>query len=184
MSVTRRTKRPKHAKRRLDLSAIKEALKDERAFPCLGVVTDEGVDSHFSLDGEDLLIEVELVPGEEQVTARMGFGAGSSAGIWFVPPVGTEVALIICDGDVEAGVFIVGVLSSGAVPSDIASGVTVIAAPSKVLIHDGAGGAAPLPTLAEFTNHTHTSGMGPTGPVIDPIPGVGPITGTTVLEAK
>lgn len=182
MTVSRRTKRPRHTSRRVDLSSLKEAFRDERAFPCLGIVTDEDVDSHFELDGDDLLIEVELIPQEERVTARLGFGGGPSAGIWFIPPVGTEVALIICDGDVEAGVFIVGVLSTGAVPDGITEGTTVLAAPDKVLIHDGTTGTVePLVKKMAYAVHVHPTGVGPSGP---PNNASAPASYTTVLEAK
>jgi hypothetical protein len=196
MTVSRRTKRPRHAKRRLDLSGLKQALKDDRVFPCLGLVTDEDVDSHFDLDGDDLLVEVALVPGEERVSARLGFGAGPSAGSWFIPAVGSEVALMICDGDLEAGVFIVGILSSGAVPDGVAPGVMVIASPSKVLIHDGAGGAAPVATKADIDalqsaidSHIHpttavTGGGGPVGVIGPPTSPMPTAAGTQTLEAK
>lgn len=171
-TMARRTRRPKHSARRLDLSAVKEALKDDRVFPCMGLVTAEDVDSHFELDGTDLLIEVELIPGEERVSARLGFGAGPSAGLWFIPPVGAEVALIICDGDLEAGVFIVGVLSTGAVPAGVAEGVTVLAAQSKVLVHDGiaALGTDRVVKATPYSVHVHPSGTGPTGPADNAAP--------------
>ncbi len=161
----RRRKRPRHAKRRLDLSAVKDALKEQRLFPCLGLVTDEGVDSHFDLDGEDLLIECKLIPNEEPVTARMGIGgAGPGLGIWFIPPVGAEVALLICEGELEAGVFIVGILSTGFLPGGIAEGVTVIANSSKVLINDGVvAGTEGVIKRTPYDLHVHPTGVGPSG---------------------
>lgn len=166
MSLVRASKRAKHAGRRLDLSAMKEALQDGRIHTAFGLVTDIDADGqHFELDGDDLLIEVEIVPNGSRITARMGVcGGGPSAGIWFIPPVGSEVALLIPDGSLDAGPIIVGVLSSGAVPSGIAVGVTVIANSSKVLVHDGSGGAVPLVKMAAYAAHTHPTGTGPSGP--------------------
>lgn len=180
-----RSKRPKFGTRRVDLTPLKEALKDNRVYARLGLVTAEDAPSHFELDGEDLLVEVTLVPDDVRVTCRMAtVGGGPGQGLWFVPPVGSEVAVLVPDGELESGPMIVGVLSTGSLPDGVAEGVTVIANSSKVLVHDGNGGAAPLPTLEEFRNHTHGTGVGPSTPTTDPIPGVGPITGTAVLEAK
>jgi hypothetical protein len=178
-------RRPKHATRRLDIAAIKQALADDRVYPCLGLVTDEDVASHYSLDDEDLLVEVALMPGEERVTARMGlFGMGPNAGIWSVPPVGTEVALMVCDGELEGGVFIVGILSTGNVPDGVAENVIVIAAPSKVLIHDGDGGAQPL-AKADHTHRPPTLVGATYGAGHDATKATGAsLSNTTVLEGK
>ncbi len=170
MSITRRTKRPRHSTRRIDTSSLKEllGLEGDMIFPCLGIVTDEDVDSHFSIegtgDGTDLFIEVQLVPGDERMTARMGVaGAGAGQGIWFIPPVGTEVVLIICDGEIEAGAVIVGVLSTGSLPNGVAAGTTVITNSSKVLIHNGNGTTDQLVLKTAYAAHVHPSGTGPTG---------------------
>jgi hypothetical protein len=161
---------------------MREALKDRRVFPCLGIVTtDDDSGSHFDLDGEDLLVEVELVPGEERITARMGaVGGGSGQGLWFVPPVGSEVIVIMCDGELEADAFIVGVLSSGAVPEGIAPDVTVIANTSKVYVIDGTtANAEGVIKATPYDQHKHPTGTGPSG-----VPDNAGTAHTTVLEAK
>lgn len=147
------------------------------------VVSPEGA-SHFELikkSGQivDVLIEVETQPDQLDLTCRLGSVAGGpAAGVWTVPPVGTEVAIICPNGKLDFQPVIVGILSTGNVPDGVAEGVTVIAN-GEVLIHDGSGGAAPLPTKAEFDAHTHPTAMGLSGP-----PSNSPIVGTTVLKAK
>lgn len=151
----------------------------------MGVVIkpDEGA-LHFDLDGEDLLVEVELQPSKMDITCRMGsaFGGGG-VGAWRVPNVGEEVVVLIPEGDVKYMPIIVASLSTGNLPNGVAEN-TIVIAEGQVLIHDGNGGAAELVTMAEFRAHTHPDATGGTGPTLDPIPGLGPITGTTVLKAK
>ena len=179
VSIVRKTKRPRHSRRRLDLTAMREALADGRVHTCLGlVVARDG--AHFSIEEDDILVELDLIPNEEPVTARMGaVGGGQGLGIWFVPPVRSEVAVLVPDGELACGPVIVGVLSSGGLPSGVAEGVTVIANSSKVLIHDGSGGAEPLITKSQYDLHTHPTGTGPSG-----MPDNAASSGTTVLEAK
>ncbi len=160
---------------------MREALADSRVHSCLGlVVSRDG--SHFAIEDNDVLVELDLVPNEEPVTARMGVvGGGQGVGIWFVPPVGSEVAVLVPDGELACGPVIVGVLSSGGLPDGVAEGVTVIANSSKVLIHDGSGGTFPLVTKAAYEAHVHATGTGPSGP---PDNAALPTSYTQILEAK
>lgn len=193
MSNTRRQglRRQKPGKR-VDLTNIAKTMEQlgfaRGLFSCLGVVKEaEDGGLHFDLDGEDLTVDVELQPSGTTITARLGTVGGSfGAGVWWIPPIGSEVLVAVPDGDIDFQPIIVAQYSSGSVPSDVEAGSVVIAcAPgTKIYLHDGSGGADPLPTLNEFKMHTHPTGVGPSGPTIDPIPGVGPITGTTVVEAK
>lgn len=187
MSIIRRTKRPKRANRRLDLSAMREVLRDQRVWCGLGLVVKDG-DSHWRFDEDDVLVEVELQPSEERMTCRLGSVAGGSAhGVWAVPPEGTEVAVLIPDGEFEAEPIIVATLSSGALPASEGVGEDrTIIVNGEVLIHDGSGGTEPLVKKSEFDAHTHTT----TATVNTGSPGVlsapdnSPITGTTILKAK
>lgn len=124
-TVTRRSRRPRHFRRRPSLAAMKEALADGRVHATIGLVTAEGVDQHYEYDGEDLLIEVETADGDF-ASARWALGGGGQ-GLFWVPDPGTEVALNIVNGDLEAGVFIVGVLSSGATAGTLNPGTVVLA---------------------------------------------------------
>lgn len=160
---------------------------DKRGFfyTLLGVVVAPEGESHFELVPgvggaiEDVLIECETQPDQLDLTCRLGCVAGGAlAGVWTVPAVGTEVAIVCPNGKIDFMPTIVGCLSTRSVPDGVAEAVTVIAN-GEVLIHDGAGGAAPLPTKAEFDSHTHPTGVGPSG-----VPSNAPITGTTVLKAK
>ncbi len=173
-------KRGRSGARRLDLGSLGDLLKDGRVWTAVGVVTQpDGEDTWYAIEDGDLWVEVELVPSRLDLTCRWGVaGGGAGLGIWTVPPVGTEVAVLVPDGEVDFMPTIVGCMSTGSLPNGVAENVIVIAASSKVLIHDGAGGALPLPTLAEFNQHTHPTGTGPSG-----VP-TQQAVGTTVLEAK
>ena len=185
MASVRGLRRRNTRSKKFDASNLRRAMLDRRVWVAYGVVIDpEDGNLHYDLDGEDLLIEVETSPDQLDVTARLGspFG-GPNLGMWAIPPIGAEVMVVMPAGAEDFMPTIVAVLSTGDLPAGVAENVTVLAN-TKVLVHDGAGGAAPLPTLAEFKGHTHGSGVGPTGVPIDPIPGVGPIVGTVVFEAK
>ena len=136
--------RRRHGAKKLDLTSMREVLRDGRVWGALGLVTKDG-DSHWSFDEDgDVLVEVELVPSGETLTCRLACVAGGAGrGIWSVPPVGSEVAIMMPEGSIDAEPMIVGVLSSGSTPDGIGENVTVIAN-VQVLVHDGAGGAVSL----------------------------------------
>jgi hypothetical protein len=165
--------------RRLDTSDLRNLVRDRRRWSAIGIViVPEGESSHFDLDGEDLLVEVEIQPDGLDVSCRVGsaFG-GPGLGMWAVPPVGSEVLIALPDGRLDFQPTIVGVLSTGQLPQGVAENVTVIAN-GTVLITDGGdpSGAEPLIKKSEFDNHIHPSGMGPTEKPL-------PATGTNPLKA-
>ena len=190
MTRIRRMKRVRQGAKRPDMTGLRDILKDGRCWAAIGVVhVPDGEPSHYEIvtdasGNADVLVEVDTQPDGKDLTCRLGSGFGGAGfGSWKIPNVGDEVAVLIPEGHPDFMPIIVGVLASGSLPDGVAPNVTVIA-DSQVLIHDGAGGAAELPTMAEFRAHTHTTGVGPSGPTIDPIPGVGAITGTEALKAK
>lgn len=184
-----RSKIKRRPRRQVDVSGAREALEDVRRWTAFGVVVSRDGEPHFEVTegdaGADVLVEVDLQPDELPVTCRLAAAAGGPGnGVWRVPPVGSEVVVVIPDGELEAGAIIVGVLSSGEVPDGTGDAQIVIVAP-QVLVYDvDSGEAQPLPTLAEFRSHTHMTGMGESAPTTDPVIGVGPIEGTKVLKAK
>lgn len=179
--------------KRLDLEALKGALRDGRVWVSLGVVSVvEGESSHFALDGEDVLVDVELMPGGEPALCRLGSAlGGAGVGIWAIPPVGSEVIVAIPDGDLAGDPVIVSVLASGQTPAGLAESTIVIVPPAggKVLIHGGdAGAAVSLATRADvqavvdaYAAHTHggTVAVPSLTPELAPDP-----DGTAVLEAE
>lgn len=183
--IVRGTKRARHGKRRMDLSAVREALKDRRIYTCLALVVQGQDGIHYEIDEEegDILIEVVTVPEGISLTARLGAVAGgANTGIYAIPPVGTEVAIMIPSGDLNMGPIIVATLSTGGISNPSGQGPTdtqTVIVNGTVLIHDGSGGAQPLVTKAEFDAHLHPTGVGPSG-----VPNNSPITGTTVLKAQ
>lgn len=180
MPTVKKSKRGKLGAKRFDPSDLRELVKDRRLWCAMGVVIEpEGGGSHFDLDGEDVLIEVETQPDLIDVTARLGFGfGGPNIGMYAIPPVGTEVVLLMPSGRLDFMPVVVGMLSTGDLPDGVAENVTVIAN-GEVLVHDGNGGTEPLVKKSEFDAHMHPTGTGPSG-----IPSNSPITGTTVLKAK
>ena len=177
--------RGRRATKRLDVTDLRAVLRDRRTWNALGVVAefDDG-DSHFELvtddDGAliDILVEVELVPDQVRVMARMsGFAGGAGAGIWSIPAIGDEVIVAIPAGQIDFQPAIVGVLSSGGIPNGggqgPAPGRTIIVA-GEVLIHDGSGGAAELAKASELNDlRSYVAGHG------HPVTVAGPLAGNT-----
>lgn len=162
--------------RKLDLEQMRELLKDRRVHTAYGiVVAPDGPNSHYDLDGVDLLIEVETSPDQLDLTCRWGLGG---QGPWTVPAVGDEVVILVPNGQIDFMPVIVGVLSTGVVPEGVAPSVTVISN-GTVYVHDGTlAGAESLVKKSEFEAHVHATGVGPSD-----VP-TAPITGTAVLKAK
>lgn len=124
---------------------------DRRGFfyTLMGVVIEPEGAPHYELIQDngsivDVLVEVETQPDQFDLTCRLGsLAGGPGAGIWSVPPIGAEVAIICPNGKIDFQPTIIGILSTGQVPADVAEGVTVIAN-TQVLVHDGQGGAVAL----------------------------------------
>jgi hypothetical protein len=210
--IRRSLKRGRRAAKRLDLSDLKHALRDQRVWCSVGtVIKPDGAAQHYTLitaaGGElaDITVDVELQPSLADVTCRLAGGLGTAgAGIWSIPSVGDEVLVMIPEGEVAFMPSIVAILSSRSIPNGGSQGPATdrtIIVNQKVLVHDGAGGAAPLPTLDEVTAITSflsdlvdyltnltlpvsgaTAGPPPPAPPIPSAPSAP--TGTTVLEAK
>lgn len=192
MATTRRLRKRRKGAHRLDLTPLKEALKDRRQWTALAVViVPDGESEHWALEYDDagalvdIMVDVETQPEGLELSCRLG--GMSSVGALTIPNVGDEVLVCIPSGRIDFAPTITAILSSNELPDPAGQGPAMgrtIIVNSEVLIHDGDGGAEPLPTMAEFKGHTHPSGSGPTGATTDPIPGVGAITGTEVLKVK
>ncbi len=169
----------------MNMQAIGEATDDLKQHIEIGVVTADVGESHFEIRDNDIWVEVRLKPTDQPVTCRMSsIAGGPGRGVWMVPPVGAEVVVAFPNGKIDAGGIIIANLSSANLPEGVAEDTIVIVAPNVLVYDTVSGNAKELPTMAEFKAHTHSTGTGPSGPTIDPIPVVGPITGTTVFKAE
>jgi hypothetical protein len=125
----KRKRRTQKATRKLDLTNIRNVLKDGLAWTCLGIVqAAEDGGSHFEIDDGTMIVRVELQPSGEEVDAHVTGGA-FGWGVWFVPPVGAEVIVAIPDGETDFSPAIVGVLASGSLPDIVAEDSLVIVSP-------------------------------------------------------
>ncbi len=174
---------------RLDMSSVRAALEDRRYWCGLGIVyKPDGEASHFEVDDDvGVLVNVELMPNGEPLLCRLGgLGSGGTTGIWRIPPVGTEVAVMIPAGDIAGDTMIVGVLASGNVPDELDADTVVIKGPSNVLvigsnveIRSEGGTAEPLITKSIFDAHVHPTGVGPSG-----VPDNAASSGTSVIKGE
>lgn len=129
MQMFKRQPRARKASRRLDLSSMKEALRDRRCWTCMGLVVVGEDGNHFEIDeNADVLVEVQVQPSQDRLTCRLGSVAGGPGrGVWSIPPVGTEVAVIVPDGQLDFMPIIVATLSTGEVPPDLDETTIVMA---------------------------------------------------------
>lgn len=129
--------RPMRGSRKLDMSGIREALVDRRFWVGLGIVyKPDGESSHYEIDTDvGVLVNVELMPDREPLLCRLGgLGEGGLNGVWMIPPVGTEVAVVVPGGDIGGEPMIVGVLASGGVPTELDGNTLVVRAPNVTII--------------------------------------------------
>jgi hypothetical protein len=178
----------------MDLTDMRELFRDRRVWSALGVVIAPDGGPHWAVvpsdtgGAFDIVVEVEIQPSQVHVTARL------RAGMWEVPAVGEEVAVLVPDGRIDFQPIVIAILSSGSVPTvqGPQPGRIVIVSP-EVMIHDGTGGAVALArksdvqALADFIETEAVfvlAGYGNTTP--GTLPGnVPPVPdGTTVLKAK
>jgi hypothetical protein len=132
------TKRERAGAKKLDLGVIRQAMMDNRVWSGMGVVRlFEGETSHYQIDTTagvaDIMVDVELAPNGERLVCRLS----GAAGVWRIPAVGTEVAVIIPEGDFDADAIIVAELSHPTVGvPGLAPAVTIIMN-DTVLVHSG-----------------------------------------------
>lgn len=120
-------------------------MQDSRTHTAIGLVVAPGGESHFIIDGQDVLVDVELLPNGEQLLCRLGSIAGGAGfGVWAIPPVGTEVSVLIPHGDLEMDPVVIGTLTSGTAPAGLDASTLVIIPPpgGKVVIGDPNGQSA------------------------------------------
>ena len=182
----------------MEVSDLRFVLQDQRVWTGLGVVQPPPGETHFIIEEDDVLVEVQLMPNKEQLLCRLGSFGGGPGGIWNIPPIGAEVAVLVPTGEFEADPIIIGTLSTGNVPDGLSGDTIVIVARSgaQVLIHDGdSGETEPLIRKTEFDSHFHAVQALPnpapvfiaTTPISAPLasnPAGFPVTGTSVLRAK
>ena len=121
--------------RRLELADLRDALKDSRVWTAIGVVRDPGGgDAHYLIEDGDVLVEIEIMPGGEQALARLGSAAGGpGGGVWRIPPIGTEVAILVPLGEFDVSPIIIGTLSSNQPPTGLDADTIIVVAPKVVL---------------------------------------------------
>lgn len=185
MTKIRKNRIRRGGARGISTQEMSEAVDDLSEHFAIGVVRAEKGDSHFTIEDGNVWVDCVTMPHEAPVTCRLGCVAGSPGrGVWSVPAEGTEVAIAFPGGSRENGGIITCILSTANLPEGVAEDQIVIVAPKVLVYNTDSADAEPLPTLAEFKLHTHPTGTGPSAPTTDPIPGVGPITGTLVLETE
>lgn len=141
--------RPRDGAKPIEVSSMKKALEDRRFWCGLGlVVKRDGDPSHFEIEIDangnpvDVLVEIDLMPEKTPLFARLGAGMGSlGSGGWKIPAPGTEVAVMIPTGDIEADPIIVAALSSGSVPSALDADTYVLVQPKNVVIASSDAGS-------------------------------------------
>jgi hypothetical protein len=143
-----RVTKPRRGRRpvkRLDMSPVLEALKDHRQWTALGVVTQpEDGSAHWQIYGDnaDVLVEVVLQPSQEPVTARL------AAGMWIVPNVGDEVAVLLPAGEIDFMPVITCILAHAVPSTQGPQPQRILIVSGEVVIHDG--GADKIPTMADL----------------------------------
>jgi hypothetical protein len=168
-------KRDRAGAKKLDLSVLRAALADGRVWSGMGVVRKfPGETAHYEIltgtGAVDVLVDVELAPNGERLVCRLG-GAG---GVWRIPGEGTEVAIIVPEGDFDADAIIVAELATGAEIPGLEPGITVITNSTGVHVRDSQEEPVSLALKADvealkatvaalvtkYNGHTHVTSCG------------------------
>jgi hypothetical protein len=132
-------------------AALRELAGDGGGIWCqLGLVArDEGATAvhEVNADGE-LMVSVALHDQGRVVWANLA----NNAADWYIPDEGDEVLVHFPDGEIEGDAVLVGVVSTGSVPADVAPGRKLIAA-AEVYIE---AGSPPLSRQVEPTYKADT----------------------------
>lgn len=192
MTRTSKPMRGNRPTKRLDLTDIRHALADGRQWAAIGVVVQpEDGAPHWEIvaDNGDVIVEVELQPEQVPVTARL------AAGMWIVPDVGDEVAVILPAGELDFMPIITCVLAHAVPTTQGPQPGRVVIVSGEVFVHDGTGGAVPLALKSDVDalathvdGHSHsvagvTAGAA-TVPSTPPLAASPIAAGTDVLRAK
>jgi hypothetical protein len=136
ISTTNRNKTPS---KRLDMSNLRAALHDSRQWIAVGTIVDPGRGGdHWEVVTEngarvDLLVEVEIAPGGEYITARLGNAIGSG-GVWRVPNVGDEVIVALPSGELDFMPTVVSIMATENVPARVGTDKTILVAMDRIEI--------------------------------------------------
>lgn len=139
------SKRGVRGGKRLEVNQLRDLIARTPMMTALGVVRlFPGESSHFEINTEngenEILVDVELIPGGERVLCRLGFG---NDGVYRIPRVDSEVAVLIpyspqslIKDSLDFEPIIVGVLDTSA-PSALNGDDVVVLEATKVRILSG-----------------------------------------------
>jgi hypothetical protein len=124
-----------------DLSSFKENLESGEMWAGLGrVYKPPGQSAHYEIADGDVYVDVLLTPDEQPLHARLGGALGGPGyGIWRVPPVDTEVALLFSEGAIDSDALIVAVLASQQAPAGLDGDTLIITNPKNLKIQSTGG---------------------------------------------
>lgn len=109
----------------MTLTAMRELFKDDKTW-CLAarVALHDGETEHYEVTPEGAMsVSVRTHMHDVQINAILK-GGGAGIGIWFIPPIGTEVMIAFDGGEFEGDAYIAGI------HGDSPTGLT----PGKILI--------------------------------------------------
>ena len=137
MSRSSRPMRGRKSSRRIDTDAIAAMCRDGRMWCKLGkVFKPDDQTAHWQVNDKGMiLIEVETMPDGLDLTCRLATsGSGGGFGLWAIPRVGSIVAVLVPDGQIEFEPVIVGVLDNNAAPDGLDETLTLLADDRPVAI--------------------------------------------------
>lgn len=98
--------------KRFPMAELREQLRDGRVWCGLGVVFKPDNGEHFYLENSNgktrVYVEVQTLPEGLDLTCRL-----ATRPTWYIPTVGTTVAVLIPSGEVDHCPLVVGVLDAG-----------------------------------------------------------------------
>lgn len=132
----------------IEMADLRNIVRDGRMWCAVAlVVARDGDGTHYAIVEDsngnpvDVEIEIDVMPKREQATARLGaVSGGPGAGVWKIPPAGSEVLVGIPGGQLEGSPVVLATLSSQAVPQALDEDTMVLINPKNVILASSNGG--------------------------------------------
>ena len=144
--ITKRLKKRRKGAHRLDMTGLREALKDRRCWTCLATtIVPDGEEEHWELivddsgNVTDILVEVVTQPEGQELTCRLDIRGSIE-----IPALGDEVLVCLPSGRIDFMPVITGFMSQNSIPNPAGQGPAlgrIVVIRDEYLIHDGQGGA-------------------------------------------
>lgn len=138
MRISSDTYRGGKSAKKVDLTQLREALRDGRVWCQLGQVFSPDGGAHWYVDTDNegnrsVMVEVTTMPEGMDLTCRL-----ATKPLWYIPAAGSIVVVAIPSGETDHMPSIIGILDAGDADTDISADRCLLASDVDVVVKSGA----------------------------------------------